>query len=152
MTLTIVVMYLIFAGLLAYILYDDLLVRLLKGKTILSVRLRKRNYLDQLILAALLVIIYVSNTVRGDNSIFLNIALILLVLTLLYNTFVKAPMARFKKDGFFYGLGFIKYDQVKKMNLSEDGVLVVDTNRRRMLLYARKIEDLEKILNVFVVH
>lgn len=38
------------------------------------------------------------------------------------------------------------------MKLSEDGVLVVDTQRRRILLYARKIEDLEKILNVFVEH
>ncbi|SFG91141.1 DUF986 family protein [Sporolactobacillus nakayamae] len=152
MTLTIALMYLIFAGLFAYILFDDLIVRLLKGKTVLSVRLRKRNYLDQLILATLLVIIYISNNVRGESSTVINTALILLVLTLLYNTFVKVPTARFKKTGFFYGLGFIKYDQVKKMNLSEDGVLVVDTSRRRMLLYARKIDDLEKILNVFATH
>lgn len=152
MTLIITFLCLILAGLLAYIFYDGILVRVLKGKTVLSVRLRKRNYLDQLILAVLLAIIFISNTVRGENNAVMNSVLILLVITLLYNTLIHAPSARFKADGFFYGLEFTKYDQVKNMKLSEDGVLVVDTQRRRMLLYARKIEDLEKILNVFVEH
>jgi uncharacterized membrane protein YobD (UPF0266 family) len=152
MTGTITFLYLTFFGLLAYILYDDLLVRLFKGKTVLSVRLKKRNYIDQLVLAALLVIIFISNAIKGENNTVMNIVLILLILALLYNTFIKTPCVRFKSDGFFYGLSYTKYDQVKKMNLSEDGVLVVDTNRRRMLLYARKIEDLEKVLHVLVEH
>jgi uncharacterized membrane protein YobD (UPF0266 family) len=152
MTWTITFLYLTFFGLLAYILYDDFLVRLFKGKTVLSVRLKKRNYIDQLVLAALLVIIFISNAIKGENNTVMNIVLILLILALLYNTFIKTPCVRFKSDGFFYGLSYTKYDQVKKMNLSEDGVLVVDTNRRRMLLYARKIEDLEKVLHVLVEH
>ncbi|MET1247259.1 DUF986 family protein [Sporolactobacillus sp. STCC-11] len=103
-------------------------------------------------MAALLVIIFISNAIKGENNTVMNIVLILLILALLYNTFIKTPCVRFKSDGFFYGLSYTKYDQVKKMNLSEDGVLVVDTNRRRMLLYARKIEDLEKVLHVLVEH
>ncbi|MET1247258.1 DUF986 family protein [Sporolactobacillus sp. STCC-11] len=43
MTWTITFLYLTFFGLLAYILYDDLLVRLFKGKTVLSVRLKKKK-------------------------------------------------------------------------------------------------------------
>jgi uncharacterized membrane protein YobD (UPF0266 family) len=136
----------------AYILYDDLLVQLLKGKTVLSLRLKKRNYIDQLVLAALLAIIFIANTLKGENNTVMTSVLILLILTLLYNTFIKTPCVRFKSDGFFYGLSYIKYNQVKKVNLSEDGILVIDTNRRRILLYARTIEDLENVLHVFVEH
>lgn len=38
------------------------------------------------------------------------------------------------------------------MNLSEDGVLVIETNRQRLMLFARSEKDLEKMLAVFTTY
>lgn len=149
MTVTAIILMVMIAGMLAYIVYDELIVPFLKGKNVLSVKLRKRNYIDKLIFAGLLVVLFLSNKMRGgDNSV--NVLLLVMTAIFLYYVFVRSPKARFKEKGFFYGFFFTEYDHVKSMKLSEDGVLVIETGRRRMLLYAKKIEDLENILNVFV--
>lgn len=147
-SITSAILAIIIAGYLAYIIYDEGVTYFLKGRNILTVRLRKRNLVDQLIFFALIIILFISNRLQG-NSATVNILLLILAAAVLFSVLIHSPKARFKEKGFIYGFQFIKYDEIKKMRLSKDGVLVIDTDRRRVLLFARKIEDLEHILNVF---
>lgn len=39
--------------------------------------------------------------------------------------------------------------KMERINLSEDGVLVIETGRQRLLLFVRNEEDLEQMLKVF---
>jgi uncharacterized membrane protein YobD (UPF0266 family) len=39
----------------------------------------------------------------------------------------------------------LEYPRIKAMNLSEDGVLVMQLEQRRLLIRVRNIDDLEKI-------
>ncbi|MGJ0465146.1 Lmo0779 family protein, partial [Listeria monocytogenes] len=47
---------------------------------------------------------------------------------------------------------FFPYAKIERMNLSEDGVLVIETNRQRLMLFARSEKDLEKMLAVFTTY
>ena len=60
-------------------------------------------------------------------------------------------------DGFLYILDprsedhvWIDYSRIKEMNLSEDGVLVMQLEQRRLLIRVRNIDDLEKIYKLLV--
>ncbi|RYL93056.1 DUF986 domain-containing protein [Sporolactobacillus sp. THM7-4] len=151
MSFTAVVLIILMTGMLGYALYDRFIIPFRKGKNILSIKLRKHNYTDEIIFAGLIIILFISNKVRGGDGL-TSILLFFLTIIFLYYVFIRSPKAYFKQSGFYYGFFYTDYDRVKNMRLSEDGVLVIDTDRRRMLLYARKIEDLEKILNVFLEH
>ncbi|MGP6347810.1 DUF986 family protein, partial [Escherichia coli] len=43
-----------------------------------------------------------------------------------------------------------EYSRIKAMNLSEDGVLVMQLEQRRLLIRVRTIDDLEKIYKLLV--
>ncbi|MGL4085847.1 DUF986 family protein, partial [Escherichia coli] len=43
-----------------------------------------------------------------------------------------------------------EYSRIKAMNLSEDGVLVMQLEQRRLLIRVRNIDDLEKIYKLLV--
>jgi uncharacterized membrane protein YobD (UPF0266 family) len=45
---------------------------------------------------------------------------------------------------------WIEYNRIKEMNLSEDGVLVMQLEQRRLLVRVKNIDDLEKIYNLLV--
>ncbi|HCI9485998.1 TPA: DUF986 family protein, partial [Raoultella ornithinolytica] len=45
---------------------------------------------------------------------------------------------------------WIEYKRIKAMNLSEDGVLVMQLEQRRLLIRVRNIDDLEKIYKLLV--
>ncbi|MEA9519336.1 DUF986 family protein, partial [Escherichia coli] len=45
---------------------------------------------------------------------------------------------------------WIEYSRIKAMNLSEDGVLVMQLEQRRLLIRVRNIDDLEKIYKLLV--
>ncbi|MGA8943984.1 MAG: DUF986 family protein [Thermoactinomyces sp.] len=128
-----------------YLIYESLVIPFLKGKTRLVILLRKRLLGDQLIFAGLLVILYISNLVRGVKG-WDNYLLLILTMLFIFYALIRSPKAYFKDKGFFYGLFYTEYDKIKHMRLSEDGVLVIDTDRRRLLLFARHVEDLESIL------
>ncbi|EDW1221711.1 DUF986 family protein, partial [Salmonella enterica subsp. enterica] len=44
----------------------------------------------------------------------------------------------------------IEYNRIKEMNLSEDGVLVMQLEQRRLLIRVRNIDDLEKIYKILI--
>ncbi|WP_245566497.1 DUF986 family protein [Tuberibacillus calidus] len=73
-----------------------------------------------------------------------------------YNIFIlcfhSVAKNTIKGKGFFYGVIYTAFDAIKNMRLSEDGVLVVETDRRRLLLHFRNVEDLERIYKFFMEH
>ena len=55
-----------------------------------------------------------------------------------------------QQKGFFFANVWIEYSRIKAMNLSEDGVLVMQLEQRRLLIRVRNIDDLEKIYKLLV--
>nr|MBA2816851.1 Uncharacterized membrane protein YobD, UPF0266 family [Candidatus Pantoea persica] len=50
-----------------------------------------------------------------------------------------------KRDGFFYGGVWIDYGRIQSMNLSEDGILVMQLEQHRLLIAVQQLDDLERI-------
>lgn len=62
---------------------------------------------------------------------------------------IRVPKIIFKQR-FFFANVWIEYSRIKAMNLSEDGVLVMQLEQRRLLIRVRNIDDLEKIYKLLV--
>ncbi|TDE55818.1 DUF986 family protein, partial [Salmonella enterica] len=73
-----------------------------------------------------------------------------LALVAIYLFWLREPQLRFKREGFFFAGGWVKYDQIKAMNLSEDGILVMQLARRRLLIRVKNIDDLESIYQFMI--
>ncbi len=67
-----------------------------------------------------------------------------------YIFWIRIPKIIFKQKGFFFANVWIEYSQIKAMNLSEDGVLVMQLEQRRLLIRVRNIDNLEKIYKLLV--
>ncbi len=67
-----------------------------------------------------------------------------------YLFWIRSPKIIFKTEGFFFANAWIKYSRIQKMNLSEDGVLVMQLEQRRLLVRVKNIDDLEKIYNLLI--
>lgn len=63
---------------------------------------------------------------------------------------IRTPRIIFKQRGFFFANVWIEYNRIKEMNLSEDGVLVMQLEQRRLLIRVRNIDDLEKIYKLLI--
>lgn len=68
----------------------------------------------------------------------------------IYLFWFRQPKIIFKTDGFFFANAWIEYNRIKAMNLSEDGVLVMQLEQRRLLIRVKNIDDLEKIYKLLV--
>ena len=68
----------------------------------------------------------------------------------LYLFWIRSPKIIFKKEGFFFANIWIEYKRIKEMNLSEDGVLVMQLEQRRLLIRVQNIDDLEKIYKLLI--
>lgn len=134
--------------LLLYALYDELVINLLRGKTLLRIRLKRRNRLDCLIFVGLITILIYHN-VASQGTILTTYLLISLALIAVYISYLRWPKMLFKATGFFYANVFIDYQRIKAMNLSEDGILVIDLEQRRLLIHVTQLDDLEVIYHFF---
>ncbi len=67
-----------------------------------------------------------------------------------YIFWIRTPRIIFKQRGFFFANVWIEYNRIKEMNLSEDGVLVMQLEQRRLLIRVRNIDDLEKIYKLLI--
>ncbi|WP_431222046.1 DUF986 family protein [Serratia sp. L9] len=134
---------------LLYALYDEFGMNLLKGKTLLKVTLKRSNRIDCLIFVGLIAILIYRNVVSQGAPI-TTYLLISLALIALYISYIRWPKMLFKKQGFFYANAFIDYQRIKAMNLSEDGILVIDLEQRRLLIQVTNLDDLERIYNFFI--
>ncbi|WP_267963783.1 DUF986 family protein [Testudinibacter sp. TR-2022] len=130
-----------------YGFYDQFVMNRWKGKTQLKVRLQNRGRLDAVIFIALIgLLVYQS----GITPITLYLLIILAILCG-YTAFLRNPVLLLKENGFFYANFYLPYERIAAINLSEDGVLVIDLhNRKRLLIYVVDVDDLPKILQFFI--
>ena len=151
MTLTDSILVLFIAALLAYAIYDELILPQRNGKTQLALPLLRRSRVDATIFVGLLIILIYNNVTNGGTSLttWLLCALSLLAIYLFW---IRVPKIIFKARGFYYSSVWIEYNRIKEMNLSEDGVLVMQLEQRRLLVRVKNIDDLEKIYKFMVIN
>lgn len=149
MTLTDYVLVLCVAGLLAYAIYDEVIMPRRHGATLVTVPLLRRSRADSVIFTGLLAIL-IYNNVSHHGAILTTWLLSMLALVVIYLFWIRAPKIIFKAKGFFFANIWIEYGRIKGMQLSEDGVLVVQLEQRRLLIRVRNIDDLERIYKVVV--
>ena len=149
MTITDIVLVLFIVALLAYAIYDEWIMPRRHGATLLPIPLLRRGRVDAFIFAGLLVILIYNNVMNG-GALLTTWLLCALALMAIYLFWIRAPKILFKKDGFFFANVWIEYNRIKEMNLSEDGVLVMQLEQRRLLIRVRNIDDLEKIYKLLV--
>lgn len=149
MSLTDYVIVLFITLLLLYAIYDELITDRLNGKTGLKVLLQRRNKLDSLIFVGLIALLLYQNVHNHGPQITTTLLLVLIFVSL-YLFWFRRPKLLFKAGGFYYANIFIAYRRIKSMNLSEDGILVIELEKRRLLIHVRKLDDLENIYQFMV--
>ncbi|EHD21655.1 MULTISPECIES: DUF986 family protein [Brenneria] len=149
MTVTDIALVILIALALIYAIYDEFIMEIWQGKTRLRVALKRVNRLDALIFIGLVIILIYQN-VMNNGAVITSSLLLFLAFMAIYLAYIRRPKLLFKPTGFFYANIFIPYNRIKNMNLSEDGVLVIDLERRRLLIQVEKLDDLEKIYNFMV--
>jgi len=149
MTLTDGVLVIFIIALLGWAIYDQWGTERRHGNTLLRVPLLKRGRADSLIFTGLVAILIWQN-IASHGALLTTWLLGALALVAIYLFWLREPQLRFKREGFFFAGGWVKYDQIKAMNLSEDGILVMQLTRRRLLIRVKNIDDLEKIYQFMI--
>jgi uncharacterized membrane protein YobD (UPF0266 family) len=135
--------------LLAYAIYDEFIMDKRQGKTQLRVNLQRRNKIDAVIFIGLLIILLYNN-ITAHGSLPTTYLLISLGLIAFYISFIRWPKMLFKPTGFFYANSFITYERIQAMNLSEDGILVIQLEQKKLLIRVNHLDDLENIYKLMV--
>lgn len=151
MALTDIVLILFIALLVAFAIYDQFIMPRRNGPTLLAIPLLRRSRVDSVIFVGLVAIL-IYNNVTSQGAILTTWLLSALALMGLYLFWIRTPKIVFKKQGFFFTNAWIEYNRIKEMNLSEDGVLVMQLEQRRLLVRVRNIDDLEKIYKLLVIN
>jgi uncharacterized membrane protein YobD (UPF0266 family) len=149
MTLTDWVLILFIMVLLAFAIYDDVIMAKRKGATLLTIPLLRRSRVDGAIFVGLVAIL-IYNNIASHGAPLTTWLLGALALMAIYLFWFRQPKIIFKTDGFFFANAWIEYNRIKAMNLSEDGVLVMQLEQRRLLIRVKNIDDLEKIYKLIV--
>lgn len=149
MTFTDLVLVLFIIALLAFAIYDQFIMPRRHGTTLLSVPLLRSSRIDSVIFVVLIVILVYNNMTR-HGALITTWLLCALALMGFYLFWIRSPKIIFKTEGFFFANAWIKYSRIQKMNLSEDGVLVMQLEQRRLLVRVKNIDDLEKIYKLLV--
>lgn len=144
MTITDWVLVLFIIALLAYAIYDQFIMPRLNGPVLLAIPLLRRSRVDGIIFVGLVAILIYQN-VNAHGQIITTWLLFALALMGLYLFWIRTPKIIFKSAGFYFANVWIDYSRIKAMNLSEDGVLVMQLEQRRLLVRVRNIDDLERI-------
>ncbi|EIV2084833.1 DUF986 family protein [Klebsiella aerogenes] len=149
MAITELVLILFIVALVAFAIYDQFIMPRRNGPTLLSIPLLRRGRVDGMIFVGLTAIL-IYNNIANHGEIITTWLLSALALMGLYLFWIRTPRILFKKSGFFFANVWIEYPRIKAMNLSEDGVLVMQLEQRRLLIRVRNIDDLEKIYKLLV--
>jgi uncharacterized membrane protein YobD (UPF0266 family) len=149
MSLTDLAILLFIVLLLLYAIYDQWIMPRRHGKTHLRVALQRRSKIDSLIFIGLIMIL-IYNNVTQHGSVITTTLLMALILVAVYLFWIRSPQLILKSAGLFFANAWINYDRIKSMNLSEDGVLVIELEQRRLLIRVKKLDDLERIYKTMV--
>lgn len=149
MTVTDLVVAVLIIALLGWAIYDQVFLDRRKGKTELTIPLLRRGRIDGTIFVGLIIILIYTN-ITAQGSLLTTWLLGSLALVTIYIFWLQVPTIRFKKQGFFLTGNWTEYNRIKTMNLSEDGVLVMELEKRRLLIRVKNIDDLERIYKFLV--
>jgi len=149
MTLTDFVLIVFIALLLAWAIYDEFIIDKRHGETLLCVTLLRRNRIDGSIFVVLVAIL-IYNNVSTQGTPVTTWLLCALMLLAVYISWIRKPKLFLKSEGLFFANVWISYDRIQAMNLSEDGVLVIQLEHRRLLIRVKNIDDLEKIYKIMI--
>lgn len=149
MTLTDGVLLVFIVLLLGWAIYEEFVLVKRRGKTRLTIPLLRRNRIDGTIFVGLVVILIYNNITTHGTAI-TTWLLFALALVAIYLFWIRQPKLLFKNEGFFFSGVWIQYSRIKEMNLSEDGVLVMQLEQRRLLIQVKNIDDLERIYKLLV--
>ncbi len=135
--------------LLAWAIYDSVIIPKRNGETLLTVPLLRRGRVDGAIFIGLVgILIY--NNIASHGALLTTWLLSALALLAVYLFWLRQPCIIFKSRGLFFASSWIEYNRIKEMNLSEDGVLVMQLEQRRLLVRVKNIDDLERIYKFLV--
>ncbi len=134
---------------LAFAVYDEFVVNLLKGKTYLQIQLKRKHKIDAFIFI-ILILIVVYNNITTYGSRLTTYLLLFTTLVTIYISYIRSPKLLFKNNGFFYANTFISYNRIKTMNLSEDGILVIGLENKKLYISVSQIDDLERIYKFLI--
>ena len=149
MTVTDIVLVLFIVALLAYAIYDEFIMPRRHGETLLALPLLRRGRVDAFIFAGLIVIL-IYNNVMSHGALLTTWLLCALALMAIYIFWIRTPKIIFKRSCFFFANVWIEYNRIKEMNLSEDGVLAMQLEQRRLLIRVKNIDDLERIYQLLL--
>lgn len=149
MGLTEIILAVLIVVMLLWAIYIETVPDRQRGKNLLKVPLLRRSPVDTAIFIALLAILMYNN-LTSHGPLLTTWLLCGAALLAIYIGWLRTPWLRFKNGGFFYGPIWISYDRITAMNLSEDGVLVIQLEKQRLLIRVRNIESLEAIYKIMV--
>ncbi len=134
---------------LLYAIYDEFIMDRLRGKTRLKVLLQRRNKLDSLIFIGLITIVLWQN-VSAQGPQITTLLLMLLAFMTIYIFWIRRPKLLLKMQGLFFANVWVDYSRINSMNLSEDGILVMQLEHRRLLIHVKELDDLERIYKTMI--
>ncbi|SFU66545.1 DUF986 family protein [Xenorhabdus koppenhoeferi] len=143
------ILLILIALMLAFAIYDEFIIIQLKGKTLLNIKLKRKQRTDALIFIILIAII-IYNNVSSHGSQFTTYLLSFIILITLYLGYIRSPKLLFKKYGFYHANRFFSYDNIKAMNLSEDGILMMELEHHKIYISVIKLDDLERIYQFLI--
>nr|WP_314263619.1 DUF986 family protein [uncultured Moellerella sp.] len=136
---------------LAYAIYDEFIQPTQKGKTLLKIKLKRKNRVDAVIFIILICIVVYTNVIQ-NGSLLTTYLLLVNIFMAIYIAFIRAPKLIFKDNGFYFANTFILYNRIKTMNLSEDGILIIALEQSKIYIKVSQLDDLQKIYNFFLNH
>lgn len=149
MSLTDAIIVLCIAALLIFAVYDEAVLPRRRGPTLLRVLLRRRHKIDSLIFIGLLLILLWNNVSHQGPQQTTTLLLVLCFLAF-WLFWLRKPKLLMKNLGLFYAGAWIDYTRIQSINLSEDGILVMQLEQRRLLIAVQQLDDLERIYQTLV--
>lgn len=133
--------------LLSYAIFDEFIVRHLRGRTLLSVVVSSRTKIDALIFTAFAIFALIKN-IRDDGGQLTNNLLIALIGLTLWLFCIRRPRLSFKQHGIYlYGL-WVPYQRVKAISPVEKSGLVLDLASRKIKVTLQRPGDVKEIIKV----
>lgn len=137
------------AALLLFAVYDEAILPRRHGPTRLRVALRRRHKIDSAIFIGLLLILLWNNVSHHGPQLTTSLLMVLSFLAF-WLFWLRKPTLLMKSEGLFYAGVWIDYRRIQGMNLSEDGILVIQLEQRRLLIAVQQLDDLERIYNTLI--
>ncbi|WGE81308.1 DUF986 family protein [Actinobacillus equuli subsp. haemolyticus] len=137
------------AAVLAFAIYDQVIMPKLKGETKLTVQLQRQVKGDAWILIGLITLTMVYGVQNGIESLTIYLLAFSIILCV-YVTFLRSPRLLLKEQGFFFANIFFEYANIHQINLAQSQIIVIDLKSgRRLLVRIQTPEDIEKVVNFF---